>query len=107
MALKLLLDASKAANHCTRPLFPTPSAIRSYLSFIPGPSASTNHSRQRDFSDIEYGTSRQYAACTEYSNVRNVRWRAPPISAGWGLNIEFEHGFGGKLRWLIRLQTGI
>ena len=27
--------------------------------------------------------------------------------AGWGLNIEFEHGFGGKLRWLIRLQTGI
>jgi len=30
-----------------------------------------------------------------------------PVSAGWGLNIEFEHGFGGKLRWLIRLQTGI
>ena len=26
---------------------------------------------------------------------------------GRGLNIEFEHGFGGKLRWLIRLQTGI
>ena len=24
-----------------------------------------------------------------------------------GLNIEFEHSFGGKLRWLIRLQTGI
>jgi len=36
-------------------------------------------------------------------------WRAPPISAGWAwsLNIEFKHGFGGKLRWLIRLQTGI
>ena len=33
--------------------------------------------------------------------------RAHPVSAGWGLNIEFEHGFGGKLRWLIRLQTGI
>jgi len=27
--------------------------------------------------------------------------------SGWGLNIEFERGFGGKLRWLIRLQTGI
>ena len=26
---------------------------------------------------------------------------------GRDLNIEFEHGFGGKLRWLIRLQTGI
>jgi len=31
---------------------------------------------------------------------------ARPVSAQ-GLNIEFEHGFGGKLRWLIRLQTGI
>ena len=31
-----------------------------------------------------------------------------PVSAGCrGLNIEFERGFGGKLRWLIRLQTGI
>ena len=36
-----------------------------------------------------------------------ARLRAQPVPAGWGLNIEFEHGFGGKLRWLIRLQTGI
>jgi len=33
--------------------------------------------------------------------------RNPFQPAGPGLNIEFEHGFGGKLRWLIRLQTGI
>jgi len=26
---------------------------------------------------------------------------------GWGLNTEFEHGFGGKSRWRVRLQTGI
>ena len=32
-----------------------------------------------------------------------VRLRAPPGPAGWGLNIEFEHSVGGKLRWLIRL----
>ena len=37
----------------------------------------------------------------------NVCWRAPPASAGWGLNIEFEHGFGGKSRWRVRLQTGV
>ena len=35
------------------------------------------------------------------------RWRAPPISAGWGLNIEFERSFGGKSRWRVRLQTGV
>jgi len=35
-------------------------------------------------------------------------WRARLVSAGWGLNIEFERGFGGKSRCLIRaLQTGI
>ena len=33
--------------------------------------------------------------------------RAPGFSRLQGLNIEFEQGFGGKLRWLIRLQTGI
>jgi len=33
--------------------------------------------------------------------------RAPPVSAGWGLNIEFEHGFGGKLRWLICYGLGL
>ena len=27
--------------------------------------------------------------------------------AGWGSNSEFEHSFGGKLRWLIRLQTAL
>ena len=36
-----------------------------------------------------------------------IRMRAPRTSRLLGLNIEFEHGFGGKLRWLIRLQTGI
>jgi len=30
-----------------------------------------------------------------------------PFSRLQGLNIEFEPSFGGKLRWLIRLQTGI
>ena len=33
--------------------------------------------------------------------------RAPPVSAGWGSNIEFERSFGGKSRWRVRLQTGV
>ena len=39
--------------------------------------------------------------------VAKVRWRAPRFGRLLGLNIEFEPSFGGKLRWLIRLQTGI
>jgi len=35
-----------------------------------------------------------------------VCWHAPPVWASWGLNIEFEQNFGGKLRWLIHCRLG-
>ena len=35
-----------------------------------------------------------------------LRGRTQPVPAGWGLNIKFEHSFGGKSRWRVRLQTG-
>jgi len=45
--------------------------------------------------------------CHMYNYVHAGARHLIQPAGGTGLNIEFEHGFGGKLRWLIRLQTGI
>jgi len=38
--------------------------------------------------------------------MKSTDWRAPPISAGLDLNIEFEPSFGRKSRWHVFADWG-
>jgi len=71
----------------------------------PHTSPPSSRSRWQIMLTVRHKTRNHRYTCRSnlWRNLRNKQmdWRAQPVSSGWGLNIEFEHGFGGKLKLLI------